>query len=51
MSSYIDKINNYHPDIIASFLKTGDSSVIPKELQLFIAQIQFAVEIYKYEKI
>ena len=50
MSSYIDKINNYHPDVIASFLKTGDSSVIPKELQLFIAQIQFAVEIYKYEK-
>lgn len=50
MSSYLDKINAFHPDVITSFLKTGDSAVIPKELQEFILQIQWAVEIFRYER-
>jgi len=45
-----DRLSTFHPDIISSFLETGNSSGIPKEIQLFLKQIQWAAEIYEYER-
>lgn len=45
-----DKLSTFHPDLISSFLETGNSSGIPKEIQLFLKQIQWAAEIYEYER-
>ena len=45
-----DKLDKLHPDLIAAFLATGNCDGIPKDVQLFLKQIQWAAEIYEYER-
>lgn len=47
---YLDTIDKLHPDIISAFLATGKSDGIPEEIQLFLKQLQWAAEIYEYER-
>jgi len=46
----LERINKLHPDIITNFFEVGESSAIPKELQLYLEQISWATEIYQYER-
>ncbi|TAJ13049.1 hypothetical protein DMA11_10310 [Marinilabiliaceae bacterium JC017] len=46
---YLARLETLHPDIIDSFLVSGQSDAIPVELQQFILQIQWAAEIKEYE--
>ncbi len=48
--NYLEVLNNLNPDIIESFLATGKSVGIPEDVQLFLKQIQWAAEIYEYER-
>lgn len=48
--NYLDTIEKLHPDIIHHYLTTGESKGIPAEIQLFLKQIQWAAEIYEYER-
>jgi len=45
-----DQLQELHPDLLAAFLATGQSDGIPRELQLFIQQLQWAVEIFETER-
>ena len=47
---YIDQIEQLHPDLISEFFATNHSDEIPKELQLFLCQLQWALEIYQTER-
>ena len=46
---YLSRLESLHPDIIDSFLVSGNSEAIPLELQQFIMQLQWAIEIKEYE--
>ena len=46
----IDKLDKIHPDLIATYLSSGQCEGIPEEVQLFLKQIQWAAEIYEYER-
>ncbi len=46
---YLARLEALHPDIISNFLESGDSEAIPIELQQFIMQLQYAIEIKEYE--
>jgi hypothetical protein len=48
--NYLETIENLHPDVIHHFLQTGESKGIPDEVQLFLKQIQWAAELYEYER-
>lgn len=48
--SNLARIETLHPDIIDHFIETGASAAIPQELQQFIKQLSWAVEIHEYEK-
>ena len=48
--NYLATLDKLHPDIVHHFLQTGESEGIPKEVQLFLKQLQFAAEIYEYER-
>lgn len=50
MRSYIDTLDRIHPDLIATFLNTGRCDAIPEEVQLFLRQLQWAAEIWQYER-
>ena len=50
MSTYLETIDKLHPDIVHHFLEHGTSEGIPKEIQLFLKQLQYAAEIYEYER-
>lgn len=50
MSTYLETIEKLHPDIVHHFLTTGESKGIPTEVQEFLKQIQWAAEIYEYER-
>jgi hypothetical protein len=43
--SNLARIHDIHPDVIHSFLETGVSQAIPTELQQYIQQLQWAVEV------
>ena len=45
-----DKLDKLHPDLIGAFLATGKCDGIPNDVQLFLKQIQWAAEIYEYER-
>lgn len=47
---YLEIIEKLHPDIIHHFLSTGESKGIPVDVQQFLKQIQWAAEIYEYER-
>ena len=48
--NYLEAIGKYHPEVIHHFLQTGESKGIPDEIQLFLKQLQWAAEIYEYER-
>lgn len=48
--TYLETIEKLHPDIVHHFLTTGESKGITEEVQLFLKQMQWAAEIYEYER-
>ncbi|SFO62168.1 hypothetical protein [Prevotella sp. tf2-5] len=46
----IEKIQELHPDLIASFLATGKGEAIPADLRLFLQQLQWAAETFETER-
>ena len=50
MKSDIQKLESVHPDLITTFLTTGDGEGIPEDVQIFLKQLQWAAEIYEYER-
>lgn len=47
---YLSRLDTFHPDLIASFLETGVCAGIPQEIQDFLKQIQWAAELFEYER-
>lgn len=50
MKSDIEKLDIIHPDLISAFLTTGESEGIPSEVQIFLKQLQWAAEVFEYER-
>lgn len=50
MKSEIEKLESVHPDLITTFLTTGEGKGIPEDVQTFLKQLQWAAEIYEYER-
>lgn len=50
MASNIDILDKLHPDLITAYLETGRCDGIPEDVQLFLKQIQWAAELYEYER-
>ena len=50
MKSDIEKLDTIHPDLISAFLTTGESEGIPHEVQIFLKQLQWAAEVFEYER-
>ena len=50
MKSDIEKLDTIHPDLISAFLTTGESEGIPSEVQIFLKQLQWAAEVFEYER-
>lgn len=50
MTTQIEKLSSLHPDIVSDFLDTGESLAIPVEMQLFIMQMQWAMEVWENER-
>lgn len=48
--NYLETIEKLHPDIVHHFLQTGECKGISEDVQLFLRQIQWAAEIYEYER-
>lgn len=46
----LDTLDKIHPDLISEFLTTGHCQGIPGEIQVFLKQLQWAAEIYEYER-
>jgi hypothetical protein len=46
----LDILDKIHPDMISTYLTTGKSEGIPADVQLFLKQLQWAAEIYEYER-
>lgn len=46
----LDALDKIHPDLISAFLTTGKCDGIPAEVQVFLKQLQWAAEIYEYER-
>ena len=50
MKSEIEKLESVHPDLITTFMTTGEGKGIPEDVQTFLKQLQWAAEIYEYER-
>jgi len=50
MKSNIEKLESVHPDLINNFLTTGNGEGIPEDVQIFLKQLQWAIEAYEYER-
>ena len=50
MKSNMEKLESVHPDLITNYLTNGDGEGIPKDVQTFLKQLQWAAEIYEYER-
>lgn len=50
MSTMLDTVAKIHPDIITSFLSNGECNGLPVDVQQFLSQLQWAAEIYEYER-
>lgn len=48
--TYTDQLDKFHPDLISQFLTTGVCDGIPQEIKDFLKQLQWAAEIYEYER-
>lgn len=49
MSKLLARLDTLHPDIVTDFLDTGETSAFPVELQQYILQLQWAMEIRELE--
>lgn len=47
---YLAKIDTFHPDLISAFLENGRCDGIPEEIQVFLKQMQWASELFEYER-
>ena len=50
MKSDIEKLDSIHPDLISAFLTTGKCDSIPDDIKLFLQQLQWAAEIFEFER-
>lgn len=50
MKSDLEKLESVHPDLITTFLTSGEGEGIPKDVQIFLKQLQWASEIYEFER-
>ena len=50
MKSKIDRLDDIHPDLISAFLTDGKGEGIPLEIQHFLKQLQWAMEVYEHER-
>ena len=50
MKSDLEKLESVHPDLITTFLTSGKGDGIPKDVQIFLKQLQWASEIYEFER-
>jgi hypothetical protein len=48
--TYTDQLDKYHPDLISQYLTTGVCDGIPQDIKAFLKQLQWAAEIYEYER-
>ncbi|MCC8187136.1 MAG: hypothetical protein LIP08_06405 [Bacteroides sp.] len=48
--TYLEKLDKLHPDLINTFLTTGHCDGVPAEIQVFLKQLQWAAEIFEYER-
>lgn len=46
----LQRIEEIHPDLISQFLATGECDSIPKDIQLFLQQLSWAMEIFEHER-
>lgn len=46
----LDRIEQIRPNLISQFFATGECEAIPEELQMFLQQLQWAMEIYEHER-
>ncbi len=46
----LQRIEEIHPDLISQFLATGICDNIPRDIQLFLQQLSWAIEIYEHER-
>ena len=46
----LEKIGKIHPDLISAFFATGKGDGIPADIQMFLQQLQWAAEIFEYER-
>ena len=46
----LDVLDKIHPDIISAFLSGVQCDGIPSDVKLFLKQLQWAAEIYEYER-
>ncbi|WP_300415026.1 hypothetical protein [uncultured Bacteroides sp.] len=46
----LDILDKIHPDLISAFLTTGKCDGITPDVQIFLKQLQWAAEIYEYER-
>lgn len=46
----LQRIEEIHPDLISEFLATGECDRIPRDIQLFLQQLSWSMEIYEYER-
>ena len=50
MKSEIEKLDSIHPDLISAFLTNGECDGIPKDVKLFLQQLQWSAEIFEHER-
>ena len=46
----LDTLDKIHPDLISAFLTTGKCDGIAPDVQIFLKQLQWAAEIYEFER-
>ena len=46
----IEKLDALHPDLLAQFMRTGHCDGIPADVRMFLKQLQWAAEVYEFEK-
>jgi len=46
----LDTLDKLHPDLISAFLTTGKCDGIPEDVKIFLKQLQWAAEIFEYER-
>ena len=50
MKSELEKLDSIHPDLISTFLTNGDCEGIPQDIKTFLQQLQWAAEIFEFER-